>query len=92
MGEPIDTSGVLLDGSSFQTLEEFREALSSSELFLIAVTEKLMTYALGRGLEYYDMPAVRKIVRDAAANDYRLSELLLGVVESTPFRMRRSAL
>ena len=53
------------------------------------LTEKLLTYALGRGLEYYDMPAVRKIVRDAARNDYRASSLILGVVDSLPFQMRR---
>jgi hypothetical protein len=54
------------------------------------MTEKLMTYALGRGVEYYDMPAIRAIVRDAARNDYRFSSLVLGVVKSTPFEMRRS--
>jgi hypothetical protein len=57
-------------------------------LFLTTLTEKLMTYALGRGIEYYDMPTVRAIVRDAAANDYRFSDLILGVVASPAFRMR----
>jgi hypothetical protein len=56
------------------------------------VTEKLLTYALGRGLEYYDMPAVRGIVRTAAEDDYRWSSILVGVVESIPFQMRRSQL
>jgi len=59
-------------------------------MFVTTLTEKLMTYALGRGVEHYDMPAVRAIVRDAAASDYRLSALLTGVVQSTPFRMRRA--
>ena len=58
--------------------------------FVWTVTEKLATYALGRGLEYYDMPALREIIRDAAADDYTWSSLVLGIVESTPFQMRRS--
>jgi hypothetical protein len=53
------------------------------------VTQKLMTYALGRGLEYYDMPAVRKIVKDASADDYRMQAIILGIVKSYPFQMRR---
>jgi len=55
-----------------------------------AVTEKLLTYSLGRGLEYYDAPAIRGIVRGAAADDYRWSSVVLGIVESAPFQMRRS--
>ena len=54
------------------------------------VTSKLLTYALGRGLEHYDMPAIRAIVRDAAAEDYRWSAVILGIVKSVPFQMRRS--
>jgi Protein of unknown function (DUF1585) len=54
------------------------------------LTEKMLTYALGRGLEYSDMPAVRAIVRDAAKNDYRVSALIVGIVQSPPFRMRRA--
>ena len=54
-------------------------------------TEKLLTYALGRGLAYYDMPAVRGIVRDSARNNYRFSSIILGVVKSTPFQMRIKA-
>jgi hypothetical protein len=54
------------------------------------MTEKLLTYALGRGLEYYDMPAVRAVTHQAAQNHYRFSSLILGIVESTPFQMRRS--
>jgi hypothetical protein len=57
--------------------------------FVMTLTEKLMTYALGRGVEYYDMPAVRKILRDAKAADFRWSSIILGVVRSVPFQMRR---
>jgi hypothetical protein len=91
LGDPIDTSGTLPDGSAFRNLDEFRAALLSSELFRIVLAEKLMVYALGRGIEPYDMPAVRAIVRDAADEDNRFSRFILGVVESTPFRMRRTA-
>jgi hypothetical protein len=59
--------------------------------FISTLTRKLTTYALGRGVEYYDMPAVRKIVRDAAADGYRWSSLILGIVESTPFQMRAAS-
>ena len=89
-GAPIDASGVLPDGTSFASLEAFRESLLSSDLFVQTLTEKLLTYALGRGVEPYDMPAVRGIVRDAADDDYRFSSFILGVVESTPFTMRRA--
>ena len=54
------------------------------------MAEKLLTYALGRGVEYYDRPTLRRIVRDARANDYRWSSLVLGIVKSTPFQMRRA--
>ena len=64
--------------------------LSRPELFVGTLTEKLLTYALGRGVEYYDAPAVRKIVREAAAEDFRFSSFILGIVNSTPFQMRRS--
>jgi hypothetical protein len=68
-----------------------REALvKNRELFVTTMTEKLLTFALGRGLEYYDAPAVRTIVRDASAHDFRLSSLIVGVVNSRPFQMRRS--
>ena len=64
--------------------------LKRSELFVSTVTEKLMTYALGRGVEYYDAPAVRAIVRDTRPNDYRFSAIILGIVNSNPFQMRRT--
>jgi hypothetical protein len=64
--------------------------LSRPELFVEVLTEKLMTYALGRGVEAYDAPAVRGIVRETRAENFRFSSLILGIAESTPFQMRRS--
>ncbi len=90
-GTVVDSSGGLPDGSMFVGMTGLRGALlHRSDLFVSTVTEKLMTYALGRGLEYYDAPAVREIARDARSNDYRFSSLVLGVVQSAPFRMRRA--
>jgi hypothetical protein len=65
--------------------------LRRPEQFVQTVTEKLMTYALGRTSEYYDMPAVRQIVRDAARNNYRFSSIVMGIVNSAPFQMRKAA-
>jgi hypothetical protein len=90
-GEPIDAAGALPDGTPFEGIEGLRTALLSSDLFLQTLAEKLLTYALGRGVEYYDMPTVRAIVRDAAEDDYRFSALILGIVDSPAFRMRNSA-
>ena len=88
---PIDTSGVLPDGTKFQGPAELRKILlSHPEQFTTIVTEKLLTYALGRGVEYYDEPAVRKIVRESALGGYRWSSLIQGIVSSEPFQMRRS--
>jgi hypothetical protein len=90
-GTAVDASGGLPGGSTFEGAAGLREALlSRPELFVSTVTEKLLTYALGRGLEYYDAPAVRTITRDAGSNDYRFSSLVLGVVKSTPFQMRKT--
>jgi hypothetical protein len=90
-GGRIDATGVLADGTKINGPVDLRNALlSRPNVFVGTMTEKLMTYALGRGVEYYDMPAIRAIVRDAARNDYRFSSLVLGVVKSTPFEMRRS--
>ncbi|MEE2613185.1 MAG: DUF1588 domain-containing protein, partial [Acidobacteriota bacterium] len=87
----LDTSGVLPDGTAFDGVVELKAALvRKPEQFAITVTEKLLTYALGRGLDYYDMPAVRRIVRDAAADDYRLQSIIVGIVNSYPFLHRRS--
>ena len=88
---PIDPSGVLPDGRAFDGVAEMRDALAGNpEQFVTTVTEKLMTYALGRGLEHYDMPSLRRIVRGAAADDYRFQSIILGIVTSDPFLMRRS--
>ncbi len=87
----IDASGVLPDGTEYEGPSGLKAALlRHPDRFVTTVTEKLLTYALGRGVEYYDAAAVRSIVRTAAENDYRLSSLILGVVESVPFQMRRS--
>ncbi|MCM3881208.1 MAG: DUF1592 domain-containing protein [Vicinamibacterales bacterium] len=91
-GTPVDASGGLPDGSKFDGAIGLREAvLSRPELFVTTMTEKLMIYALGRGLEYYDVPSVRAITSGARAKDYRFSSVVLGIVNSTPFRMRRAA-
>ena len=86
---PIDASGVLPDGTSFDGPASFREALvQRREEFVRTFTEKLLTYALGRPVGYHDMPAVRAILRAAAPGGYRWSSLILGIVESPPFQMR----
>jgi hypothetical protein len=91
-GKPVDASGQLPDGSQIDGPAGLRDVLlGKRDEFVIAVTQKLLTYALGRGVEYYDAPAVRKITRGAAADDYRWSSLVMGIVESVPFQMRRSA-
>ena len=64
--------------------------LRRPELFVATLTENLLTFALGRGVEYYDAPAIRKIVRDAEKDDYRFSSLILGIVKSAPFQMRHA--
>ncbi|MDE0109953.1 MAG: DUF1592 domain-containing protein [Bryobacterales bacterium] len=88
-GELVDASGTLPGTGEFRGPDGLEDALlDRPELFVATLTEKLLTFALGRGLEYYDAPAVRKIVRDAEKDDYRFSALILGVVESLPFQMR----
>ena len=90
-GAPIDSAVVLADGSKVDGPTALRnDLLARPQVFVGTMTEKMLTYALGRGVEYYDMPAVRKIVRNAAAHDYRFSTLVMGIVNSTPFQMRRS--
>ena len=90
-GSAIDASGAFPDGATFDGPATFREALTSrTEDFVGVVVERLLTYALGRGAEYYDRPAIRKIVADAAENNYTWSSIVLGIVESVPFQMRRS--
>jgi cytochrome c551/c552 len=90
-GLPIDASGQLADGTKVNGVVDLRKALLvHPERFVGTMTEKLMTYALGRGLEYYDMPVVRSIARDAGSHDYRFSSIVMGIVKSTPFQMRRA--
>jgi hypothetical protein len=88
-GAPIDASGTMPDGTKFEGASGLARALLGSDRFASTLTEKMLTYALGRGLEYYDAPAVRAIVRESAKTDYRFSSLILGVVQSTPFQMRQ---
>jgi hypothetical protein len=88
---PIDASGALPDGTSFSGAAELREALARHpERFAHTVTERLLTYALGRGVEHDDMPAIRAILREAAPGGYRFHTLVLGVVKSFPFQYRRA--
>jgi hypothetical protein len=88
-GGPIDASGQLADGRQIDGVVTLRNAiLERPEIFVTTMTEKMMTYALGRGVEASDMPAARRVVRDAAAQDYRFSSIVLGIVKSVPFQMR----
>ncbi len=88
---PIDSSGVYVDGTRIDGPEGLRQVLvNHAPQFLSNVTSKLLTYALGRGVESYDAPAVRAVLRDAAPTNYRLSSLVIGIVKSRPFQMRRS--
>src|SRR6185503_1364099 len=90
-GGDIDAHGQLADGTPITGAAELRDALTARpEQFARVFTEKLLIYALGRGLEAYDMPTVRKIVRDAEGGDYRFSALVKGIVNSPAFRMRRA--
>ena len=92
-GTPVDSSAVLPDGTQFRGPAGLRTYLvSRHRQFVEAMTEKLLAYALGRRLQYYDRPAVRGIVRGAAASDYRLSDIVLGIVGSPAFQMRRAAM
>jgi mono/diheme cytochrome c family protein len=88
----IDSSGTMSDGSKFDGPIAFRTILlSRREQFVETVVEKLFTYGLGRGTEYYDRPAIRQVLHDAAQNDYRWSSIILGIVRSKPFEMRTAA-
>jgi hypothetical protein len=90
-GNAIDASSMLMDGTKVEGPIAFRTALVTKyrDEFVSTLVEKLLTYALGRGVQYYDMPAVRRIARDAAARGYRWSDIILGVVRSAPFQMNR---
>jgi hypothetical protein len=88
-GTPIDASGQLVDGTMVSSPADLQRALvRKPEQFVQTVTERLMTYALGRTTEYYDMPTVRRIVRETAKQNYRFSAIVMGIVTSDPFRMR----
>ena len=91
-GAPVDASGRLADGTSIEGVNALRNALAADpRVFAGTVVEKLMIYALGRGLQHFDMPVVRGILRAAEKNDYRFDSIVLGVVESPAFRMRVKA-
>ncbi len=91
-GTPVDASGVLPDGAKIDGLAGLRDALiERGDQFVSTVTNKLLTYALGRGIDTADAPAVRKIVRDARADHYRWSSIILGIVRSQPFQLKRAA-
>ena len=86
---PVDASGTFPNGKTFVTPAEMKALLRGNlPEFTRCLTEKMLTYALGRGTEYYDMPVVRAIDRDAAAKNNRFSAVVLGVVKSAPFQMR----
>jgi hypothetical protein len=87
-GVPVDASGSLPDGTRFEGVEGLRSLLvTHKEDFARTLTAKLLAYAIGRGIEYHDLPAVRRIVRDAAAQEYRWSAVIRGIVSSAPFSM-----
>ena len=90
-GARIDPSGVLFNGARVDGAAGLRQALAANpEVFVGVMTEKMLTYAVGRGIEYYDMPAVRKIVQDARSKDFRFSAIALGIVKSAPFQMKEA--
>ncbi|MGE0395007.1 MAG: DUF1585 domain-containing protein, partial [Vicinamibacterales bacterium] len=87
----IDPAGMMPDGSKFSTLGDFRQQiLGNPGPFLRTFTEKLLIYALGRPFEAYDAPSVRQTLRGARAGNYKFSDLVLGIVKSAPFQMRRA--
>jgi hypothetical protein len=88
----VDASGQLADGTPVDGPAALRKAiLKHPEQFVRTMTEKMLTYGLGRGLEYYDIPVVRSIARDAAGQNYRFSSIVMGIVKSTPFQMKMKA-
>lgn len=89
--KPVDNTAGLPDGSEFSGVDGLEAALlARPEVFVHTLTEKLMTFALGRGIEYYDQPAVRQIVHHARSSNYRFSDIIVGITQSTPFTMRRA--
>ncbi len=91
-GTAIDVSGGLPDGSTFVGVEDLEHGLlKRPELFVRTLSEKLLTFALGRGVEFYDAPAIRQIVREAKAHEFRFSSIILGITKSIPFQMRATS-
>jgi hypothetical protein len=91
-GLVIDASGTLFTGARLDGVNALRQEMTRRpEVFVGVLTERMLTYGVGRGLEYYDMPAVRKIVHDAQSTNYRFSSIVLGVVQSVPFQMKETA-
>ena len=89
--QPIDASGTMPDGTPFSGINDFRTILMSSpDQFVHTLTDKLLMYALGRGTEYYDSPAIRQIMREVESNNYKFSSLIMSIVKSVPFRMKLS--
>jgi hypothetical protein len=87
-GQPVDPSGVLVDGTKLSGVDSLRDAMVKYQSqFARVVAEKLLTYGLGRGVEYGDMPLVRSIVKEAEANQYRFSSVIFGIVKSPAFQM-----
>ena len=90
-GLPIDTSGTLFNGATVDGVAGLRQMLASNpNIFVGVMTEKMLTYAIGRGITYNDMPAVRKIVQDARSRDFKFSALVAGVAKSTPFQLKEA--
>jgi hypothetical protein len=90
-GSVIDSSGATPDGTKFEGLHGLRSIMEKRQVeFVATVTEKLLVYAIGRGVEYYDQPALRAIVRDAAAGNYKWSSIIQGIVRSVPFQMKQA--
>ena len=90
-GVKLDVSGSLPDGQTYSGIEGLEKSLlARPDLFVTAFTEKLITFGLGRGVEATDGPAIRKIVKEAAKDNYRFSSVILGIVNSVPFRMNKS--
>jgi Protein of unknown function (DUF1588)/Protein of unknown function (DUF1585) len=90
-GTPVDSSGALPSGAAFEGMTGLRALLlQQRDQFAANVTEKLMAYALGRGVEYYDRPTLRRIVREASRDGFRWSAVVVGIVSSAPFQMRRT--
>jgi hypothetical protein len=88
-GVRIDSRGQLAGGREVESPADLREALAAEpDMFVQTLTEKLLTYALGRSIEYYDMPAVRRVVDEAAADDYTFASIVMAIANSRPFRMR----